>query len=648
MSRRWSRCPRTPRRRDGTLFRTSSAAELPYTWQYSKCCEDGRINPLDAAWRTRVSTTSHPNVRVISSPPMVQTPPGTSQSSTAAFLAARDFLITHRTEWDRAVREFRWPTLDYFNWALDFFDAIAADNPRPALHVVEEDGTERVHSFAQVSSASNRAANYLRSLGIRRGDRIMVMLGNEVALWETLLAAMKLGAVVSPATALLTRDDLKDRVDRGRIKAVIAAAASADKFDAVPAALTRVAVGGAPAGWQSYDDAAILPSEFQPDGMTRVHDPLLLYFTSGTTATPKLVVHTHQSYPVGHLSTLYWLGLQRGDRHWNISSPGWAKHAWSCFFTPWIAEATVFIYNYAKFQPAAVLNALVRHQLTSLCAPPTVWRMLIQEPLKNYSVRLREATSAGEPLNPEVIEQVRTAWGLTIRDGYGQTETTALIGNSPGQTLKPGSMGRAMIGYEIELVDAEGKPADDGEICLKLSPRPVGLMAGYADDDTASAYAVRSGYYHTGDVASRDSEGYFTYVGRADDVFKASDYRLSPFELESALIEHPAISEAAVVPSPDPMRHAVPKAFVTLCAGHTPGPELAKEIFDFVRRTLAPFKRVRRLEFAELPKTISGKIRRGELRLLEQRRREAGERGPLEFFEDDFKAERPVPGNDGN
>jgi len=347
------------------------------------------------------------------------------------------------------------------------------------------------------------------------------------------------------------------------------------------------------------------------------------------------VVHTHQSYPVGHLSTMYWIGLQRGDRHWNISSPGWAKHAWSCVFAPWNAEATVFIFNYARFHAKAVLDALVQHRVTTLCAPPTVWRMLIQEPLGDYRVVLREALSAGEPLNPEVIERVEHAWGLTIRDGYGQTETTAQIGNSPGQAVKAGSMGRPLPGYDVVLLDPEGRvSASEGEVCLRLDEPPLGLTDGYADSRTSNA--MRGGYYHTGDIASRDSDGYFTFVGRADDVFKASDYRLSPFELESALIEHPAVAEAAVVPSPDPRRQAVPKAFVTLASGFSPSRELAAAILAHCRNTLAPYKRIRRIEFAPLPKTISGKIRRIELRQAEAARRATGERSVYEFFEEDF------------
>jgi acetyl-CoA synthetase len=563
--------------------------------------------------------------------------PTSSNQDTVAFLATRDFLLRHRSDYETAVREFRWPSLTRFNWALDYFDSMAAGNDRPALHIVEEDGSECVRSFAQLSMESNRLANYLRAQGARRGDRLMLMLGNEVPLWETLLAAMKLGVVVSPATALLTGEDLNDRIERGRIRYVVAGCAQVSKFKGIADGVGKICVGGSAPGWHPYHESAAAAPIFSADGHTTPDDPLLLYFTSGTTAKPKLVMHTHQSYPVGHLSTMYWLGLQHGDRHWNISSPGWAKHAWSCVFAPWNAGAAVFIFNYSRFSAKAVLAALVAHKVTTLCAPPTVWRMLIQEPLKTYPVVLREVLSAGEPLNPEVIDQVKNAWGLTIRDGYGQTETTAQVGNSPGQPVKYGSMGRPLVGYPIVLLDADDRPADEGEICLDLSRRPVGLTSGYADDGQATAKATRGGFYHTGDIASRDADGYLTYVGRSDDVFKASDYRLSPFELESALIEHPAVAEAAVVPSPDPIRSAVPKGFVLLAAGYVPSPELAKDIFGFLRKTLAPYKRVRRLEFSDLPKTISGKIRRVELRALEQQRRASGERAPMEFFEEDFE-----------
>jgi acetyl-CoA synthetase len=555
-----------------------------------------------------------------------------------AFLDARDFVLRHRADPDAAVRDFAWPVLDAFNWALDYFDAIAAGNEKPALHLVEQDGTECVRSFAEMSRRSNQVANFLRECGVARGDRILLMLGNEAALWESLLAAMKLGAAVSPASTLLTPADLQDRVERGNLRHVIAAAACASRFDEVRGALTRIAVGDEISGWIPFARSDRAVPVLDPAGRTRATDPLLLYFTSGTTARPKMVLHSHQSYPVGHLSTLFYLGLQPGDRHWNISSPGWAKHAWSSFFAPWNAEATVFMSNYDRFDAKRVLQALVSWRVTTICAPPTVWRMLIQEPLKDYPVSLREALSAGEPLNPEVIEQVRNAWGIEIRDGYGQTETTLLVGNPLGQPLKPGSMGKPAIGCPIVLLDPEGQPANEGEVCIDLSKGALNLTSGYVDDAAKTSDVMRDGYYHTGDVAQRDADGYLTFVGRADDVFKASDYRISPFEIESVLLEHPAIVEAAVVPSPDPLRHTVPKAIVALAAGYQPSAELAQDIFAFAKKSLASYKRIRRLEFAALPKTISGKIRRVELRTAEQQRRASGERVPMEFFEEDFQA----------
>ena len=566
------------------------------------------------------------------------TAPGPRSAATERFRAARDLLLTYRTDRERAVQEFQWPRLDAFNWALDWFDVIARANERTALWIVEEDGRETRRSFAELAERSNRLANGLRAQGVKRGDRLIVMLGNQVELWETLLAAMKLGAVVIPASTLLGPDDLRDRVERGAARHVVARSDDTATFATVPGAYTRIAVGEPVAGWLAYQEVAAAPPTFAPDGITRADDPLLLYFTSGTTAQPKLVLHTHASYPIGHLSTLYWLGLQPGDVHLNVASPGWAKHAWSNLFAPWAAEATVFVYNHTRFQAPALLDQLVRCGVTTLCAPPTVWRLLIQEDLGAWRVALREVVGAGEPLNPEVIAQVRQAWGLTIRDGYGQTETTAQIGNPPGQPLKAGSMGRPLPGYRVALLDpVSGAPADEGEICLDLAARPLGLMVGYSDDPERTATVMRGGYYHTGDVAARDAEGYITYVGRTDDVFKASDYRISPFELESVLLEHAAVAEAAVVPAPDPLRLATPKAYVALAAGWEPTAETALAILQFARERLAPYKRVRRVEFAALPKTISGKIRRVDLRAREQQMYEEGaSRATTEFREEDF------------
>lgn len=540
----------------------------------------------------------------------------TSGSATERFRAARDFLLEHREDYVRAYEGFEWPRLEHFNWALDWFDVIAEGNDRPALRIVEEDGTNCRVSFAEMSARSDRAANWMRAQGVRAGDRILVMLGNQVELWETALAAMKLRAVMIPATPLLGPADLRDRIERGRVRHVVVRPEDTGKFDDVPGDYSRIVVGGERPGWLPYSGVHESPREFVPDGPTRADETLMLYFTSGTTARPKLVEHTHVSYPVGHLATMYWIGLEPGDVHLNISSPGWAKHAWSNLFAPWNAEATVFIHNYTRFDPGRLMAEMDREGITSFCAPPTVWRMLIQADLSRLRKPPREVVAAGEPLNPEVIETVRREWGVTIRDGFGQTETAVQVSNSPGQLLKAGSMGRPSPGYKVELLDpVTGEPgAAEGEIALDLSARPVGLMTGYHGDEERTAEVMAGGHYRTGDIGSRDTDGYITYVGRSDDVFKASDYKISPFELESALLEHEAVAEAAVVPAPDPVRLAVPKAYVVLAEGWEPGPGTAKLIFEHSRAVLAPYKRIRRLEFAELPKTVSGKIRRIELR----------------------------------
>jgi acetyl-CoA synthetase len=561
------------------------------------------------------------------------------------FQEARAFLLRHRTEYDKAVAEFRWPDAVAFNWALDWFDAELAGNAdsrdRPALWIVETAGDRETKlTFAALSRRSSQVANFLRAQGLERGDHLLLLLGNVVPLWETMLAAMKLGVVVIPATTLLTPDELRDRLDRGRAKAVVAAQDQIAKFEGLGSEkLVRIVVNASSKqdGWLAYDDVADFAESFAPDAPTKPDDPLLLYFTSGTTAKPKLVRHSQRSYPVGALSTMYWLGLRPGDIHLNISSPGWAKHAWSCFFAPWNAGATVFVVNQPRFDAKGLLATIERCGVTTLCAPPTVWRLFIQEELSAYEVGLREVCGAGEPLNPEVIDQVRAAWGLTIRDGYGQTETTALAGNSPGQKVKVGSMGRPLPGYRVQITDADGHITKEGEITLLLgADRPAGLMQGYQGND-GGLTGADGALYRSGDVVFADEEGYLTFVGRSDDVFKSSDYRISPFELESVLLEHGLVAEAAVVPSPDPIRLAVPKAYVLLVSGAERSGETALSIFRHLHTRLAPFKRIRRIELVgELPKTISGKIRRVQLRRLEHDNdRDSPLRG-VEFRQDDF------------
>jgi acetyl-CoA synthetase len=557
------------------------------------------------------------------------------------FAEAREFLLTHRADYATAYKDFAWPDPAPFNWAIDWFDKTLAVAPesrnRLALWIVDDASNSEIKlTFEELSRRSNQAANWMRRLGVKKGSRLLLVLGNMAPLWEIMLAAMKLGAVVIPATTLLPESELSDRIRRGQAAFVFTSKDQIGKFPDQPG-LTRVVVDASneTAGWHRYDPSAA-DVAFAPTEPSQPADPILLYFTSGTTSKPKLVVHSQRSYPIGHLSTMYWLGLRPGDIHLNISSPGWAKHAWSCFFAPWIAGATVFICNQPRFEARRLLDVLARCEVTTLCAPPTVWRMLVQLDLGSWKLSLRELASAGEPLNPEVIEQIQRVWGLTIRDGYGQTETSAQIGNPPGQRLKVGSMGRPLPGYKLSILDVNGNPAAEGEICLPTrEERPAGLMSGYEVGGILEQLSDQN--YRTGDVVTRDSEGYITFVGRSDDVFKSADYRISPFELESMLIEHPAVAEAAVVPSPDPIRLAIPKAFISLVIGSVQSREVALSIFEHIREQVAPFKRIRRLEFVnDLPKTISGKIRRVQLRAVELKRDDGSWPRGIEYVEDDF------------
>ena len=569
-------------------------------------------------------------------PPPASAPASSSRGdrpSTAAYRAARDQLIALRAGNEPPSTAFSFPDVGpVFNWAHDWFDPIARGNPRAGLVIAAEDGTRRACTFEELATRSDQVAQWLRDRGVGAGDPILLMLGNQVALWETMLGAMKLGAVLVPTTTALGPSELADRVERSQARFVVCAPPDTPKFDDVAGGYGRISVGRAP-GWWDLEEAYALEAEPIEHPESGAHDPLLLYFTSGTTSRPKLVEHTQISYPVGHLSTMYWLGTRPGDVHCNISSPGWAKHAWSCFFGPWAAEATVLVLDYARFDPDALVTRLREERVTTFCAPPTVWRMLIKSDLSGGPGAMRELVSAGEPLNPEVIAQVRQKWGLTIRDGYGQTETTASVGNPPGAAVKPGSMGRPLPGVPVVLVDVTtGAPVSgpgEGELCLDLAAHPVSLMAGYLGDRDGG---LAGSYYHSGDVALRDEDGYLTFVGRTDDVFKSSDYKISPFEVESVLIEHPAVAEAAVVPSPDEVRLSVPKAYLALAPGVEPSRDTALDILRFARARLAPYQRVRRIEFFELPKTISGKIRRVELRARE----EAHPSRAAEWREEDF------------
>lgn len=545
---------------------------------------------------------------------------------TEQYRAARDRLMALAP--NDVAEQFTWPEFEYFNFGLDWFDAIAKDPARadqPALIVTGDSGT-RMLTFAQLSARSTQVAGWFQSLGVARGDKFMMMLDNEVELWEAMLAAIKIGAVILPTTVMLDSKALASRIHRAGVDWALTNQQNIQKFadlgeHGVGSETMGIFVTGTTPidGVHSYNDAYSSTHDFIVESPTPADAEMLVYFTSGTTSEPKMVLHTQESYSVGHFSTLYWLGVNADDVHLNISSPGWGKHAWSSFFAPWIGEATVLSVNYARFDADTMLNVIEEFSVTSLCAPPTVWRMLIHANMGRLDKPPVNALSAGEPLNLATLEKVRQAWGVTIRDGYGQTETTLQIATTPGLDVPAGALGKPLPGFAVELVDEMSAEviigAGTGQVALRLEPTPVGLTPGYYLDQERNAEAFGSGLYLTGDLMSRDDNGVYSYVGRADDLFKASDYKLSPFELENGLMSFPAVSEVAVVPSPDPIRTAVPKAYVVLAPGSSPTPETAEAIFTHARSALQPYARIRRLEFViDLPKTVSGKIRRVALR----------------------------------
>ncbi|MBP1326824.1 acetyl-CoA synthetase [Leucobacter exalbidus] len=569
--------------------------------------------------------------------------------ATLTFLAARDQLLSLAGDPDRARREFRWPDVGaHFNWAHDVFDVIATGNDTTALWISERDGSELKISFDEMRRRSDQVANWMRGIGVRKGDVAMLMLDNRFELWEIMLAAMKLGVAILPTSIVLGAAELADRIKRGGVNWVFAGPNDAVKFAGVPGRYRGVGVG-LEAGtqdqrallydWERYEESRAAGTAAIPN-RSGSNDAAIIYFTSGTTSLPKIVEHSHVSYPLGHLTTLAWIGVRPGDTHLVISAPGWGKHAWSSFFGPWHVGATVFVVNSPRFDPAHLIAELDRAEVATFCAPPTVWRMLIQHNLTEKPRALREVVSAGEPLNPEVIARIKEWWGLEIRDGYGQTETTALIANMPGDPVVAGAMGRALPGVDIALIDPlTGAETSEGEICLRMGEpgsRPVNLMTGYLGNPEATDQAIQGGLFHTGDVAVQSEDGVLTFVGRTDDIFKSSDFKVSPFEVESALLEHDLVAEAAVVGAPDDTKLNITKAYVALAAGVEPDADTARAILAHARVALPAYMRVRRVEFFELPKTASGKIRRVELRQREERVHELGKRNPNEWREEDF------------
>lgn len=564
------------------------------------------------------------------------------------FIAARDFLLKAET-YQEAKAGFAWPRLEDFNWARDYFDTLADHCTNPALVYVDDNGFEKIVSFPTLRERSNRAANFLRSLGLGKGDRAMLMMSNSVELFEILLGAMKAGCTIIPASTLLTTDDIQDRIARGKVKCIVTDGNLASRVDQAAAgaagSMHKVRLGAGPKNWIDYAEIDRQSPNFRSEDFFSETDELLIYFTSGTTAKPKLVLQTHRTYPVGHLTTMYWIGVKKGDVHYNVSAPGWAKYAYSSIFGVWNAEATSFVYSYTgRFNAKQVLGVIEKYEVNTFCAPPTVWRFLLLEDLTKYRFALREMVSAGEPVNPEIIERVKSASRLTLREGFGQTETTLQIGVFPGMEPRLGSMGVEAPGFQISILGDDYSsvpPKTEGVVAIRIKPeRPVGVMSGYIDPAEKNREVFVGDWFLTGDVASRDEDGYFWFIGRADDVFKSSDYRISAFELESEIMAHPAVTEVAVVASPDPLRGFVPKAYVTLKPGIAPSKEIAYNIFKFTRDRVAPYKRPRIIEFTEeLPKTVSGKIKRNDLRKTETELRNKNVRSKNEYFESDFQTE---------
>ncbi len=531
-------------------------------------------------------------------------------------------------EYQSLREDFRLERPDMFNFGFDVVDRWANERPdHLAMHWVGVDGKEQRVSFAEMASRSNQLAHAFLKLGLSKGDQVLVNLPNVIAWWETMIGLCKAGLIAIPATTLLTEKDIEYRVEAAEIDAVVADDTIAEKVDHIaeqlPGLKHKILVGGkSRAGWLNYEnwiDTGSCGSTFE---RTKSDDPALIYFTSGTTGAPKMVLHTHASYGIGHqITARFWLGLDARDLHWNLSDTGWAKTAFSGFFGPWIAGSTIFLREHSgKFDADDVLKCLSNYPVTSLCAPPTVYRMLVQKKLSDFqSQNLAQCMAAGEPLNISVLEKWREATGLTIREGYGQTETVILCCSIPDLPVKPGSMGLPPPGIELAVIDSQGNrlpTGKSGEIAVRVEPnRPVGLFQEYWHNSEATAKSYRNGWYLTGDCASVDEDGYFWFVARADDIITSAAYRIGPFEVENALMQHDAVAEVAVVGKPDPERTEIVKAFVVLAEGYHPTEAMKRVLQQHTKLATAPYKYPREIEFMkELPKTPSGKIRRVELR----------------------------------
>ncbi len=537
--------------------------------------------------------------------------------------------MTHNmTDYDKTYAEFKWEVPEYFNFAGDIIDKWAKDPNKLAMLWVNDDGLELKRTFLDFSKASKRLCNVLAQQGVKRGDVVSILLGRSIEWWEVFTATIRMGVILAPGTTQLTSKDLEYRINTSKAVCFITDNANAPKLEAVadkcPTLKCKLIVGGKRDGWLSYTDAVSTASDVFETAKTAKDEEALVYFTSGTVGFPKMALHTHTSYPLGHQVTgRFWLDLKPEDMHWNISDTGWAKAAWSSYFGPWYCGAAQFVHCTDRFDPKKTLELLSKYPVTTMCGAPTIYRMLVLQPLSEYKFpTLRHCVGAGEPLNPEIIEIWKKATGCTIRDGYGQTETVCLCASFPCIEPRFGSMGKPMPGFDLQVIDNDGNivpPNTEGDIAVRVKPnRPLGLFKEYWKEPERTANSYKGDWYLTGDRAYRDEDGYFWFVGRADDVILTSGYRIGPFEVESALIEHPAVAESAVVSSPDETRGEIVKAFVILAPGYTASDALAKELQEHVKKVTAPYKYPRKIDFVTaLPKTVSGKIRRVELRNAE-------------------------------
>ena len=521
---------------------------------------------------------------------------------------------------------------DNFNFAYDVVDVYAEEQPdKKALIWCDDNGEEKIFTFKDLQYYSNKTANMLKNLGVKKGDNVMLMLKSRYEFWFCILALHRIGAIAVPATHMLTKKDVVYRVERAIINTVICAPDEGildyvdAAYDEVSSILkNRLVIGLEREGWLGFTGEVEKASEDfeRPTGeeATCNDDILLNYFSSGTTGFPKMVQHSF-TYPLAHIITAkYWQNVTDEGLHYTVADSGWAKCVWGKLYGQWIAGSAVFVYDYERFSADKMLENAIKYGVTTFCAPPTIYRFLIREDLSNYDFScLKYCVTAGEPLNPEVYEQFYKITGMKLMEGFGQTETVVSVATYPWLEPKPGSMGKPSPEYDIMLINGEGKPCEvgeEGEICIDTSfGNPPGIFTGYRSDETLTARVWHDGYYHTGDMAWMDEDGYYWFVGRADDIIKTSGYRVGPFEVESALIEHPAVLECAITGVPDPVRGQVIKATIVLTKDYTAGDELKKELQDHVKRVTAPYKYPRVVEFVtELPKTISGKIRRVEIR----------------------------------